>query len=120
MRAIEVTPDEHAQAGTATAPSLLVDLQDEPADGDGVVARHDPFFLVTEDLLEVVAADGDERGSGIRGWPGEAGVVVGNEALAQVAVRRGHGGDVGDAELVHEAPSQGPIRALAAASRRGQ
>jgi len=61
--------DEHPEAGAAAAAALLVDLQDEALERDGVVAGHHPFLLVAEDLVEVVTAEGHEGAGRIGGAP---------------------------------------------------
>src|ERR1700752_816505 len=116
MRAVEGPTPEPAEAGAAVPAALFIDLQHKSAEAHGVVAGHDPFFLMTEDLLEVLTADGDEGGRGVRRRAGEARVVVGDEALAQVPVSGGHGGDPRHAQLVHEPALHGAVGALTAAA----
>ena len=120
MLASEMPAHEHAQARAAAAAALLVDLQGHAVEADGVVARHDARLFVTQDLMEVVAADGDEGTSGIGGGVSEAGVVIGDEAVAQIAVGRGHRADVGHPELVDEAPLPGAVGPFAPAARLGR
>jgi hypothetical protein len=77
MGAVEMTADEDPQPGAAAAVPLLVDLKDEPTEGDGIVPGDHALFLVAEDLLEVVTTDGDEGRGGVRRRVTEGGVVVG-------------------------------------------
>src|SRR4029077_4663426 len=98
--AIEVATDEHPQARAAAAAGLLGDLQGHAAEGDGVVAATDPFFLHAEDLVEVHAVERDEGRCGVGRGSSELDVEGGDEPLPQVAVGRGHRGDAGDAQLV--------------------
>src|SRR5215475_10643083 len=107
---------EHAQARAAAAPPLLVDLQEHAVEADRVVARYDALLFVTQDLIEVVAPDGDEGTRGIDGGVSEAGVVLGDEAVAQIAVGRGHRADLGHPELVDEAPLQSAVGPFAPAT----
>jgi len=119
MAGIEMATHEDAKAGTAAAAPLLVDLQDDAVQGHGVIAGHDALFLMTQDLLQVVGAEGDEGRGGIRRGTAERPIVVGDEMLGQVAVGLGHGADAGDAEFVDEAALQGAVSALAAAAGLG-
>jgi hypothetical protein len=64
---IEMAAHEHAQASTAAAAALLVDLQHDLIQGDGVVAADDALLLVAQDLIEIVRPDGDEGTMGSAG-----------------------------------------------------
>ena len=88
--AIEMTASEHAQADTTAPPALLVDLEMKPVETHRVVPGDDALFLMTEDLLQVRRADRHEGAGGIGGRVREGRVVVGEEALAQIAVGGGH------------------------------
>jgi len=59
MSPIEVAPDEHPERDTGAAAPLFVDLQDQAAEGHGVVARDHAFFFDTQDLREIGPADGN-------------------------------------------------------------
>src|SRR5262249_10506390 len=114
---VEVPPDQDPQAGAAPAAALLGNLQDEPIERDGVVPRDDALFFMTQDLIQIVNPDGHEGGRRIRGRPAEPGVVVGDEALPEIAIGRGHGAHAGDAKLVNQAVLQRAVDALTAPSR---
>ena len=116
---IEMPADEHAQPGAAAAAALLVDLEDDLIEGDGVIAAHDPLLFVTEDLLQIVRADGDEGTGRIRRRPAKRAVVVGDEALGQVAIGGRHRANARDPQLVDQAALQGAVGALAAPARLG-
>ena len=111
--------DEDAEASTGAAIGLLVELEHDRGEGDDVVARHHALGLVAKDLLEVGAAAGT-KAERDPGRPAEPGVVVGEEALAQVAIGAGEGVDAGHPQLVHEAILQRAIDALPAAPRLGR
>jgi signal transduction histidine kinase len=115
--AIEVAPDEHGQARTAAAAPLLVDLEDHAIQDDGVVPRDRAGLFMTEDLLEVHAAEGHEGGRGIGRGPAEGRVQGGHEALAQIAIGRLQGADLGHPQFVHEPALQRAIHPLAAPPR---
>src|ERR1044071_3022199 len=91
MLAIEMTPHDDAEACAAAPPALFVDLQEHAVECDGVVACDDTLFLMAEDLVEVVRADRDEGARGISRGAAEGGVVIGHEALLEIAI----GGDEG-------------------------
>src|SRR5262245_15475937 len=109
MLAIEMLAHEHAQARAAAAPPLLVDLQEHTVEADGVVARHHALLFVTQDLIEVVATDRDEGTRGIGGGVSEAGVVIGDEAVAQIAVGHGHRADLGHRSSLTRRPCRVPL-----------
>src|SRR5882724_656232 len=117
MVAIEVAPDQHPQARTRATPRLLVELESDVVRRDDVVAPHHPLVFHAEDLLEIHAAEGHERRSGMSRRAGEFGIEVGEEMLAEVAVGEGDGGDAGHAELIDEPSLQGAIGPFAAAPR---
>src|SRR2546425_12563666 len=108
--------DEDAQARTGAATRLLGDLERHAGSRDDSVASHDALLLDAEDLIEIGAGEGHEGGGGIGRRPGEFGVEAGEEAVAEIAIGRGNGGDAGQAELVHEAALQRAIGALAASA----
>jgi hypothetical protein len=72
--AVEMTPDEHAQAGTGAAPGLLGHLQGKPIKGDDVIPRDHALGFDAQDLVEIGADQGDERRGGISGRAAELGV----------------------------------------------
>src|SRR3989449_5698984 len=117
MLAVEMAAHEDAQAGTGAAARLLGDLERHAGGGDDIVPPDHAFFLDAEDLVEIGAAEGHEGRDGIGRRPGELGVEAGEEALAQIAIGHGDGGDAGESQLVHEAALQGAIGALAAPAR---
>jgi hypothetical protein len=120
MVTVEMPANDHPQPRAAASTPLLGQLEQQASEGHGVVPRDDPLFLVAEDLVEVVPANRHEGAGGIRGGATEGGIVVGDEPLAQVAVRRAQGGDPGDAELVDEATLQRPVGALTTAAGLGR
>jgi len=120
MLAVEMAAHEDAQAGTGAAARLLGDLERHAGGGDDIVPPDHAFFLDAEDLVEIGAAEGHEGRDGIGRRPGELGVEAGEEALAQIAIGHGDGGDAGESQLVHEAALQGAIGALAAPARLGR
>src|SRR5205814_1550260 len=118
--AVEMAADEHAQALAGAAARLLVDLQAHALEGDGVIRGDGARLFVTEDVGEVDPAEGHEGRGRIGGGVGKARLIGGEEALVQVAIGRGHGGDAGGAELIDEAVLEGPVEALAAAAGLGR
>src|SRR5205809_7325700 len=102
MLPIEVATHEHPEAGTGAAAALLVELEHDALEGDGVVPGDDAFLFMAEDLREVVARDGNERAVRIGGRPAKGRVVLGDGVLPQVSIRGRHGPDPGHAELVDE------------------
>ena len=114
--AIVVPAHEEAPPGIGRLPGLFADLQADAVEGHGVIGRHRTLFLFAEDLVEIDGAEGHE---GIGRGPREGGVVVGDEALAQVGVGGVDGGDAGEAQFVDEAILQGAVEALAAAAGLG-
>src|SRR4029453_6827735 len=120
MATVEMAADEYAQAGAATPAPLLVDLQHHAIEHDGVIAGDGARFLVAEDLVQVMPAHRHEGAAGISRGAAEAGVVVGNEALAQIVVGGSEGPDLGDPQLVDETPLQGAVGALAAPAGLGR
>jgi hypothetical protein len=108
MATVEVAADEYAQAGAATPAPLLVDLQHHAIEHDGVIAGDAARFLVAEDLVQVMPAHRHEGAAGISRGAAEAGVVVGNEALAQIAVGGSEGPDPGDPQLTRR-PCRVPL-----------
>ena len=64
--AIEMPAHDHAQAGAGRPARLFGELQTRAREGDGVVLTDGTVFFLTEDLVEVDVAEGDEGGSGIR------------------------------------------------------
>src|SRR5882672_8189774 len=113
MPTVEVPANEYAQAGAAAAALLLVDLQHHAIEHERVVPGDGALFLVAEDLVQVLPAHRDEGAAGIGRGATEARIVVGDEALAQIAVGGGAGPDPGDPQLVDEAPLQRAVGALA-------
>src|SRR3989475_9419898 len=116
MLAVEMAAYEDAQARTGAATRLLGDLERHAGRRDDIVASDDALLLDAEDLIEIGAGEGHERGGGIGRRPGEFGVEAGEEAVAEIAIGRGDGGDAGEAELVHEAALPRAIGALAASA----
>ena len=82
MLTVEVTPDEHTQASTRTAPRLLGELQRKMLGGDHIVTADDALMLHAEDLLEIHAAEPHERRGAIGRGPAEFGIEGGDELLA--------------------------------------
>src|ERR1051325_8158591 len=120
MLAIEMTPHDDAEACAAAPPALFVDLQEHAVECDGVVACDDTLFLMAEDLVEVVRADRDEGARGISRGTAEGGVVIGHEALLEMAIGGDEGRDARDPQLVHEAILQRAVGAFTAAARLGR
>src|SRR5207247_3732669 len=120
VEAIEMAAHEDAESGAGATARLLVNLQPDALEGDGVVLPHGADLFMTEDVGEVHAPERDKGRGRIRGRPGEAAVVGREELLAQVPVGGGDGADAGDAELIDEAPLKGAVQAFApAAGLRG-
>ena len=69
--AVEMAAEEDAEAGTAPAPAVLGELEHDAVEADGIVEGHDPLLLVTEDLFEVAAPQGDKGRGGIGGGAAE-------------------------------------------------
>ena len=82
MLAIEMPPDEDAQASTRAASRLLADLERDAIGGDDIVAADHPLVLDAEDLVEIEATERHEGGAGVEGQPTELGVEGGQEASA--------------------------------------
>ena len=73
----QMAADEDVEAGTRAAPGLFGDLQRQVVTSDRVVlADHAPLF-VTQDLLEVLVADGHPGRLRVAGRPTERFVVLG-------------------------------------------
>src|SRR2546427_12200350 len=107
---------DNAEARATPPAALLVDLQDDAVEADGVVAGNAPLLFVTEDLIEIDAADGHKRAGGISRRAAKGGVVVGEDALAQILVGGGPRADLGHSELVAEAALQRAVGPLAPAA----
>src|SRR5437867_1048740 len=107
---------EDAQPGAGAPARLLVNLQPDALEGDGVVQPDGAALFVTEDVGKVHAPERDKGRGRIRGRPGEAAVVGREELLAQVPIGGGDGADPGDAELIDEAPLEGAVQAFATAT----
>jgi CRISPR/Cas system-associated endoribonuclease Cas2 len=71
VEAIEMATHEDAQPGAGTAPRLLVDLQPDALEGDGVVLTDGAGVFVAEDVGEVDPPEGHERRGRIGGCPQE-------------------------------------------------
>ena len=112
----EMPAHDNAEGRAAPPAALLVDLQDHAVEAHGVVAGDDPLLFVTEDLIEIDAADGHKRAGGICRRTAKGGVVVREEALAQILVGGGHRADLGHSELVDEAALQRAVGPLAPAA----
>ncbi len=67
----EVAADGDSQPGAGPAAGLLGQLQRHAVKDDDVILPDDPRLFVTEDLVEIDVAHGDEGTGGIRGRPGE-------------------------------------------------
>jgi hypothetical protein len=108
-----------AEAGAGAAPGLFGDLQGEAVEDHDVVLADGALLFVTEDVLEVCGAEGDEGAGGVAGGVGELRVVVSDEPIAHVGVGRRDRRDARHAQLVDEPTLQGAVQALAAAARLG-
>jgi hypothetical protein len=115
-----MTPDHDAKPRAAAPAALFVDLQEHAVERDGVVARDDTLFVMAQDLVEIVGADGDEGAGGIGGRAGEGGVVVREEVLVEIAVGGGDGVDARHAQFVDEAVLQRAVGAFTAAAGLGR
>ena len=112
MLAAEVPADEDAEARTGAPPGLLGELQGQPLGGDDVVAPDYAFGLHREELVELDGAERDEGGGGIGRGPAELGVEGEQEAVAEMAVGRGHGWRCGPGSTRGRGGLQGAIGAL--------
>jgi hypothetical protein len=74
-----------------------------------VIAADDALFLVAQDLVEIVGADGHEGAGGIRRRPAEGAIVVGDEPFGEVAIGVGHRADAGHPQFVDEAALQSAV-----------
>src|SRR5215475_5763727 len=81
VMAVEMAPDEHAQARTGAPAGLLGELQGEALARHDVVAADDAFFLDTENLVQIDSAEGHEGRGGISGGAAELEVEGGDEPL---------------------------------------
>src|SRR5256712_7368350 len=117
MMAVEVAAHEDAQTGAGAAPGLLGDLQRHAVGRHDIVAADHAVGLDAEDLIEIYAPERHEGRGSLRRCPPKFGVEGGQELIAQIAVRGGHGGDAGHPQLVDEAVLQGAVDPLAAAPR---
>src|ERR1700716_3084306 len=75
MPPVEVPTNEHAQASTAAPAPLLVDLQHDPIEHEGVVPGDAALFLVAEDLVQVLPPHRHEGTAGIGRGAAKARVV---------------------------------------------
>ena len=116
VEAIEMAAYEDAEPGAGAAARLLVNLQPDALEGNGVVLPHGADLFMTEDVGEVHAPERDKGRGRIRGRPGEAAVVGREELFAQIPIGGGDGADAGDAELIDDAPLEGAVEAFAAAA----
>src|ERR1700682_3620977 len=82
MPTVEVPADEDAQTDAAAAASLLVELQHDPIEHEGVVPGDAALFLVAEDLVQVLPAHWHEGTAGSGRGAGQARVGGGGGALA--------------------------------------
>ena len=110
---------EDAPPGTGGLARLFADLQADAVEGHGVVGRDRTLFFFAEDLLESDGAEGHECRGGIGRRPGEGGVVVGDETVAQIGVGGVDRGDAREAQFVDEAILQGAVEAPPAAAGLG-
>ena len=115
--AIEVSADGDLPSDARTAAGLGEQLKAAPVERHRVVARDEPRFLVTEDLLEIDRPERDERRRGIGGGAAERRVVVRQKARAQVRIGVGQRRDLGDAQFIDQAVLERPIEPLAAPAR---
>lgn len=99
---VEMLAHEHREARTGAATWLALDLEEPAGDEHRVVGRDHPFVLLTEDGVKVDPADRHERVGSVERRPTKRRVVLRHVGLAQVLIRRRHGTDTGDAELIHE------------------
>jgi hypothetical protein len=113
--AVGIFVNAHHGSDIVVAVALLGDLQGVPAPTDAVVAADLSVVANAEDVVERPAGIGDEGGSGLGRGDGEAGIVVGDEALLEVAIGDGDGGDAGQAQFGGQAALQGSEGALDAA-----
>ena len=75
---------------------------------------------MTEELVEIVAAERDKRGAGVGRRLAKRRVEHRQEPLGQIAIGRGDGLDTGHAQLVDQAILERPIRPLTAAPGLGR
>src|SRR5438445_81659 len=118
--AAEMAADQDPQPGARAAAGLFGELQRHAVRGHDVVAPDGAFVLDAKDLVEIDAAQRHKGGGGIGRRPAELGVEGGQEAVAHIAIGRGHRGDAGGTQFVDEAVLQGAVGALAAAARLGR
>jgi hypothetical protein len=112
--AIEMPPGQDPQARAHAASGLLVDLHPYSLEARRVIGGHGALLLMAEDLVEVDAPQWHEGRGGIGGRPAEAGVVGGQESLAEIAVGDGQRAPAGDPELIDEPILEGAVEAFAA------
>src|SRR2546428_6965078 len=85
MLAVEMAADEDAQARTGAATRLLGDLERHAGRRDDSVASDDALLLDADDLIEIGAGEGHERGGGIGRRPGECDIEPGGVAATVIA-----------------------------------
>jgi len=115
-----MAPDDDGQPGAGGPARLLGQLEPDPVEDDGVVLAHRPRLFLAEDRLEIHRAEGHEGAGGFARRVRKGRVVVPNEAIAQIPVGAGDGGDRGDAQLVDEAILERAVEALDAAACLGR
>src|SRR5438477_2229765 len=85
------------RSGTRRTTGLLGQLQAHGVEAHGVVGGDGSLILLTQDLIEIDVAERHEGRRRIGRRVAEAGVVVGNEALAKISVGGLERGDAGQA-----------------------
>src|SRR5207247_4533240 len=113
----EMTTHDGRNAGAGGAAGLLGQLKRTTVEADHIVLTDDAIGLLTQDLVEIDRAERDEGGVRVSRGPREGRVVVGDEARAQVAIRRLEGADIGQAQLVHEPVLQRAVEPFPPAAR---
>src|SRR2546425_12559225 len=95
------------------------ELERDRAEGHAAVVADDPLMLAGEHEAELEAHELEEGAARLRRGDGEAAIEVRDEGRLQVRVGDRVVGDAGDAQLLREAPLEGPEGALTAAARLG-
>ena len=76
----------HAEAGTAPPAPLRAELEDPAVEGHRIVRRDAALRFVTQNLIEIDAADWHKRAGWIPRRPAERRVVLRDEVIARVLI----------------------------------
>ncbi len=83
MGAREVTAHGDAEPRAGPAAGLFGELEGHPVEDDDVILADGAVFFMAENVVEVHRAQGHTGAGGVGGGPGEGGVIVWNEVVAQ-------------------------------------